>query len=194
MKSTKNSTRERLLQAAVTVSAEKGFEQFTVKQVAEYAEVSEALIYKYFVSRSGLIKACILFVQQRYRRRLADLLPYIASAENRKSWFHVWSRYIDMLIENNENTVFSFEYITSRNSDNNELAEIDRSFSSEPAIVNLRSQCIDMDDREFRVFREVLRTAALNYAIGVVWGRIQDSEASRRAVWDTFRHPIGEMQ
>lgn len=188
MKSTKNSTRDRLLKAAVSVSAEKGYEHFTVKQVADHAEVSEALIYKYFESRSGLVDACVLYVQQCYRQRLAELLPYLTGNAVTESIYPVWSRYVDLLIRYSENTIFSFEYITSRYSDSERLAEIDRSFSGEPAILNLRRQCAEMTDSEFAVYREVLRTVALDYAVGVIWGRIQDSDVSRRAIWHTFRH------
>jgi len=47
--------RERILDAALAVFAERGFEGGTIRQIAHKAEVAEGLIYHYFSSKEALL-------------------------------------------------------------------------------------------------------------------------------------------
>jgi AcrR family transcriptional regulator len=63
-------TRERLLQAAERLSAEKGFEALTVRGVAQEAGTSTRAVYALFASKRGLEQA----LHQAMFTRLNDLL------------------------------------------------------------------------------------------------------------------------
>lgn len=55
----KASTRDKLLEAAIKLFAEKGFNGTTTKEIAERAEVNEALIFRHFSTKRDLYGAII---------------------------------------------------------------------------------------------------------------------------------------
>ncbi len=55
----KTNTRERILEAAIELFAEKGFNGTTTKEIAEAAEVNESLIFRHFSTKRDLYGAII---------------------------------------------------------------------------------------------------------------------------------------
>ncbi len=55
----KSTTRDKLLEAAIKLFAEKGFNGTTTKEIAEKAEVNEALIFSHFSTKRDLYGAII---------------------------------------------------------------------------------------------------------------------------------------
>ena len=55
----KSTTRDKLLEAAIKLLAEKGFNGTTTKEIAEKAEVNEALIFRHFSTKRDLYGAII---------------------------------------------------------------------------------------------------------------------------------------
>lgn len=55
----KSTTRDKLLEAAIKLFAEKGFNGTTTKEIAEKAEVNEALIFRHFSTKRDLYCAII---------------------------------------------------------------------------------------------------------------------------------------
>ena len=55
----KSTTRDKLLEAAIKLFAEKGFNGTTTKEIAEKAEVNEALIFRHFSTKRNLYGAII---------------------------------------------------------------------------------------------------------------------------------------
>ena len=55
----KSTTRDKLLEAAIKLFAEKGFNGTTTKEIAEKAEVNEALIFRHFSTKRDLYGAII---------------------------------------------------------------------------------------------------------------------------------------
>jgi AcrR family transcriptional regulator len=53
--STKEKTKRKILEAAVTLMTEHGFQKVTMKQIAQKAEIGSATIYKYFASKERLL-------------------------------------------------------------------------------------------------------------------------------------------
>lgn len=60
--------REQIIQAALLLFAEKGYESTSTKQIAEKAKVSEALIFKHFENKDKLLT---YLIKSGYRRVLA---------------------------------------------------------------------------------------------------------------------------
>lgn len=69
-KQKKAETRQKLVQAAIDLFSEQGFENTTMKAIARKAEVGDATIYKYFASKDKLVLA---FYQLRAEQTIEKL-------------------------------------------------------------------------------------------------------------------------
>ena len=58
-------TRERILQAAFDVLSREGYENTSIKQIAEQAGVAQGLVHYYFKSKQRLVMAVLQFVCQK---------------------------------------------------------------------------------------------------------------------------------
>ena len=64
-RSTKPGTRERILQAAFTVLSRQGYENTSIKDIAEEAGVAQGLVHYHFKSKQQLVLAVLDFVCQK---------------------------------------------------------------------------------------------------------------------------------
>jgi len=69
----KEQTRLRLLEAAVDVVTEKGFEKASMREIAKRADVADATIYNYFSTKEKLLYGYCEYVQQQVIRELKDI-------------------------------------------------------------------------------------------------------------------------
>lgn len=94
-----STTRQRIVDAALLVSAREGFAKATTDQIAKRAGVSEGIIYHYFKSKYDLCFNMVKEYAQAYREKLIKEIEKRPSAKDK----------LDGLIE------FHFEYFTGRN-------------------------------------------------------------------------------
>jgi AcrR family transcriptional regulator len=66
-------TREALYRTAIALFAEQGFEGTTLRQIAERAKVSPALLYRYFPSKRAVVLALYDVLSQEYATRTREL-------------------------------------------------------------------------------------------------------------------------
>lgn len=66
----KEQTRIRLLEAAVDVISEKGYDKASMREIAKRAEVGDATIYNYFSTKDKLLYGYCEYVQQQVMREL----------------------------------------------------------------------------------------------------------------------------
>lgn len=64
-RSTKPDTRERILQAAFTVLSRQGYENASIKDIAEEAGVAQGLVHYHYKSKQQLVLAVLDFVCQK---------------------------------------------------------------------------------------------------------------------------------
>ena len=64
-RSTKPDTHERILQAAFTVLSRQGYENTSIKDIAEQAGVAQGLVHYHFKSKQQLVLAVLQFVCQK---------------------------------------------------------------------------------------------------------------------------------
>jgi len=64
-RSTKPDTHERILQAAFTVLSRQGYENTSIKDIAEEAGVAQGLVHYHFKSKQQLVLAVLQFVCQK---------------------------------------------------------------------------------------------------------------------------------
>ncbi len=69
-------TRQRILEVAVELFGEKGFDKVTVKQIANLLHISEPAVYRYFPSKDDLTSSALDYLAQRleYEPIFAHLL------------------------------------------------------------------------------------------------------------------------
>lgn len=70
-----DSKREQILQAALKLFAQKGFQATTTKKIARTARVSEGLIFRYFQTKEGLFEAILGYGRKDLARIYARILP-----------------------------------------------------------------------------------------------------------------------
>lgn len=75
--------RERILDVATTVFAQKGYHETTIAEIAQLAKVSEATIYEYFSSKEGVLFAIPLVITRRVNKYAASHLKLISGTANR---------------------------------------------------------------------------------------------------------------
>ena len=61
-RSTKTNTREKILQAAFDVLSQQGYENTSIKDIAEHAGVAQGLVHYYFKSKQQLVLEVLAFV------------------------------------------------------------------------------------------------------------------------------------
>ena len=69
----KEQTRIRLLESAVDVISEKGFDKASMREIARRADVADATIYNYFSTKEKLLFGYCELVQQRVMAELKSL-------------------------------------------------------------------------------------------------------------------------
>ncbi len=72
-KKVKEQTRIRLLEAAVDVISEKGFDKASMREIAKRADVADATIYNYFSTKEKLLYGYCEYVQQQVMEELMSI-------------------------------------------------------------------------------------------------------------------------
>jgi AcrR family transcriptional regulator len=78
-----NSTREQILDTAIGLFREKGFDETTMREVAREAGVALGLAYHYFPGKEALVMAYYERVQQEHRLVVEEKLPQMRSLHDR---------------------------------------------------------------------------------------------------------------
>lgn len=73
----------KILKAAESIFAKKGFQTATISDIAKKAKVSEATIYEYFTSKEELLFAIPAQTIKEYHEKNIEILPYIQGAANK---------------------------------------------------------------------------------------------------------------
>lgn len=75
----RESTERRILEAAIETFATCGFDASTTRQIAESASANEALIFRYFGGKDGLLKAIIEMFSTQTAIELCEKAPLAAT-------------------------------------------------------------------------------------------------------------------
>jgi TetR/AcrR family transcriptional regulator, fatty acid metabolism regulator protein len=78
-----------ILAAATRVFAEKGYSSASITDIAQAADVSDGLIYKYFENKRDLLENVL---RHFYERIIADLEPKVSKGRNFEEKLHVMVR------------------------------------------------------------------------------------------------------
>ncbi len=84
MSDTKAKTRkDRIMEAALRIFAEKGFQNTTIAAISKASGVSEATIYEYFGTKEDLLFAIPEKISRESRKELEGILPFLPGVEER---------------------------------------------------------------------------------------------------------------
>jgi AcrR family transcriptional regulator len=102
-----SSRRRQVLDAAVKVMSQTGFHQMSMQDLANEANVSVGLIYKYFGGKEDLLLATILRIQDAFRDQLAPVMA-AAGADASEQLVAGIRRYIEIVDENLDAVVLTY--------------------------------------------------------------------------------------
>jgi len=75
------SRKDRIMEAALRILAEKGFQDATIAEISKEAGVSEATIYEYFGTKEELLFAIPEKISNESRKEMERILPFIQGVE-----------------------------------------------------------------------------------------------------------------
>jgi AcrR family transcriptional regulator len=75
--------KDRILNAALKIFAEKGFQHTTIVEISKEARVSEATVYEYFGTKEDLLFVIPEKISNEGLERLQRILPFIKGVEGR---------------------------------------------------------------------------------------------------------------
>lgn len=91
-------TRTRILEAAVRVMNEDGFDRFNVKRVLELAGVSRATLYNHFQDVDALIEAALVETfDQELRQSVTTISGILAESSDRQAFRKALRQFVDGL-------------------------------------------------------------------------------------------------
>ncbi len=75
--------RNKIIQAALVIFAEKGFQDSTISEISKAANVSEATVYEYFKTKEELLFAIPEEITEEAYREWMIVLPYLRDTESK---------------------------------------------------------------------------------------------------------------
>jgi TetR/AcrR family transcriptional regulator, fatty acid metabolism regulator protein len=81
--SPKTARRDRILESALNIFAEKGFQDATISEISKAAGVSDATVYEYFNSKEELLFAIPGEITEEALRETEKILPFLRGVESK---------------------------------------------------------------------------------------------------------------
>ncbi|HVN70420.1 MAG TPA: TetR/AcrR family transcriptional regulator [Desulfomonilia bacterium] len=81
--SPKAARRDRIIESALSIFAEKGFQEATISEISKAAGVSDATVYEYFKSKEELLFAIPQEITEISIKETEKVLPYLRGAESK---------------------------------------------------------------------------------------------------------------
>lgn len=110
-------SRRLMMNAAIKIVAERGFEGFTTKRWAATAGVAEGSLYYHFKSKNDLLEQTFYYIDQEVAGLYSDVTDVHKKIDSPKvlSDYLIdgWKRYYDYLVGNPDKTLFYYRYLTS---------------------------------------------------------------------------------
>jgi TetR/AcrR family fatty acid metabolism transcriptional regulator len=79
----KTARRERIIESALKIFAEKGFQDATISEISKAAGVSDATVYEYFKSKEELLFAIPEEITDEALRGAEKMLPFLRGVESK---------------------------------------------------------------------------------------------------------------
>jgi TetR/AcrR family fatty acid metabolism transcriptional regulator len=96
----KTERRERIIESALKIFAEKGFQEATISEISKAAGVSDATVYEYFNSKEELLFTIPEEITEGTIRETERILPFLRGAESKLR--AIVQRYVTVYEQNPE--------------------------------------------------------------------------------------------
>jgi AcrR family transcriptional regulator len=110
-------SRKLMMNAAIKIVAERGFEGFTTKRWAATAGVAEGSLYYHFKSKNDLLDQTFFYIDEEIADLYSDVTDVYKDMKSPKELsvylIDGWKRYYNYLVSNPERTLFYYRYLTS---------------------------------------------------------------------------------
>lgn len=110
-------SRKLMMNAAIKIVAERGFEGFTTKRWAATAGVAEGSLYYHFKSKDDLLEQTFFYIDSEIAELYSDVTDVYKDVKSpeelSKYLIDGWKRYYNYLVSNPERTLFYYRYLTS---------------------------------------------------------------------------------
>lgn len=183
--------RTQFLDVTMKIVADRGFADFSMKQVTNMVGCSEALLYRYFPSKADLFSQCFHEACREIDALFAvSESPHLTDQKSIDNEIRsIWERYFRFLIQNKHHTIFYYEY---RNSEYARLLTRNVSALSEQYAPNFvkRVQSIRQDGRfeiydrvDFDIFWTYVLDVSAIFAKRIIQGSIPNTDQAIEQIW-----------
>ena len=159
--------RERVLEAALTLFAEKGFDGTAVPEIARAAGVGAGTIYRYFESKDVLVNA--LYQREKLAAMDVAMKGFPIDATPRAQFAHLFHKAIDYALKHKDSVCFMEHHHHGAYLDDESQALERRTMELAEAFVQVSIE------------RQVTKDVEPQVLISVVWGGVA---RLLRQVWD----------
>lgn len=100
------------IEGVIKITAKVGVENLRTRQIAEYADYSEATLFRIFNTKEDVLRAAFLKVDKKISDILSQSVYFRADSDLpfEKSLYLVWQKVYRYLLDNREETVFLLRY------------------------------------------------------------------------------------
>lgn len=102
-----------MMDAAVKIVAESGFEGFTTKRWASTAGVAEGTLYYHFKSKDDLLMQTFTFIDEQLAAFLVQCMEKEEAGDLREFVHRLWTACFHFLLNNHEKTLYYYRYKSS---------------------------------------------------------------------------------
>ena len=182
----RRSSDEIFIEGAIKTVAEIGIENLRTKHIADYADFTEATMYRRFPSKEAILREAFLYVDKRISNILTQS-AFIRKPEDKpfeSAAYAVWHKIYRYLIEHEEETVFLIRYRYSSYYTDEVRAmrqAYNGSFDRVYAVFDKYFGCTDHSRREY-LFNYIFEMT-LCFTEKVVTGKMEDNRESEQGVW-----------
>lgn len=109
---TKEERQKKIIEAVKKMVAEKGMDGFSIRQVAEFTGINEALIYRDFYTKDNLLDICYKDVQDEVAQIYDVLGPLHLDTQEQTyaALKDMWMKSFQYLLDHGENAIFMRNY------------------------------------------------------------------------------------
>lgn len=187
--------KQKLMDAAISLVAQNGLENFSMAKAAAKAGTSERLVYSHFRTKEAFLAACYAQVNTQIASLFTGKkLPDWETADSTMQYIRMlWDLYFSFLVRAGERTLFYFAY---RDSDHISKAQKeDYTCFSEvaKAVLQVDSLYGIRKKTDVRCLLTYILDAAGIFAKRIIQGEWKDSEALRNSIWTLFSGGLREL-
>ncbi|HEX4431936.1 MAG TPA: TetR/AcrR family transcriptional regulator [Frankiaceae bacterium] len=139
----RGSTRERILDIALELFNEQGYDKTSLREIAERLQVTKAALYYHFERKEDILMQLHLRLHELGREVLDKLGSIDAAADKSKAWSQLLDQFIDQIVANrdlfllhqrNHNAFEVLEHSEHHDAEHEDLEQMLRRFLSDPSI------------------------------------------------------------